>query len=71
MKASFDTSAYTGQTRIILEGLKRFGMIVADNGSNWFITGSVDPRWNVEDLEQMTRVPGGAFEAVETGPLRR
>ncbi len=71
MKASFDTSAYTGQTRIILEGLKRFGMIVADNGSNWFITGSVDPRWNVEDLEQMKRVPGGAFEAVETGPLRR
>lgn len=71
LKASFDTSPYTGQTRIILEGLKRFGMIVADNGSNWFVTGSVDPRWNVEDLEQLKRVPGGAFEAVETGQLRR
>jgi hypothetical protein len=71
MKASFDVSQVTGQSRIILEGLKRYGMIVADNGSNWFITGSTDPRWNVEDLDQLKRIPGSAFEAVETGPLRR
>ncbi len=71
MKATYDTSGYTGQTRIILEGLKRYGMIVADNGSNWFITGSADSRWNVDDLEQLKRVPGSAFEALETGQLRR
>jgi hypothetical protein len=69
LKSSFDTTAFTGQTRIILEGLKIHGMLVADNGSNWFITGSSDARWNVEDLEQLKRVPGGAFEVVDTGPL--
>ncbi len=71
LKASFNTAPFTGQTRIILEGLKTHGMLVADNGSNWFITGSVDPRWNVEDLEQLKKVPGSAFEVVDTGPLRQ
>jgi hypothetical protein len=71
LKASFDTAGYTGQTRIILEGLKAYGMIVADNGSNWFVTGAVDSRWNVADLEQLKRVPGSVFEVVDTGPLIR
>jgi hypothetical protein len=44
---------------------------VADNGSPWYITGAPDPRWNDEDLEQIKRVPGSAFEAVYTGPIRR
>lgn len=71
LKAGFDTSRFTGQSRIILEGLKTFGLIVADNGSNWFITGSVDSRWDVNDLEQLKTVVGGAFEAVESGPIVR
>ena len=43
-------------------------MIVADNGSNWFISGATDSRWNDDDLNQMKTVPGSAFEVVDTGP---
>jgi hypothetical protein len=41
-------------------------MIVADNGSSWFISGATDSRWNDDDLNQLKRVPGSAFEAVVT-----
>ena len=69
LKASFDTSSYTGQSRVILEALKRYGMIVADNGSSWFISGASDSRWDDDDLEQIKRVPGSAFEVVKTGTI--
>ena len=55
----------------MLRALKRYGLIVADNGSSWYITGAPDPRWNDEDLEQIKRVAGSAFEAVSTGPIHR
>ena len=42
-------------------------MIVADNGTNWFITGAADSRWNDSDLDQLKAVPGTAFEVVSTG----
>ena len=71
MKASFDISGYKGQARIIMVALKKYGMIVADNGSDWYISGTPDKRWNDDDLDQLKRVPGSAFEAVETGPIRR
>jgi hypothetical protein len=70
LKASFDTTRFHGEARIVLDALKRYGMIVADNGSNWFITGAADPRWNDADLDQLKTVPGSAFEAVDTGPIR-
>ncbi|MDZ4828312.1 MAG: hypothetical protein SGJ13_17875 [Actinomycetota bacterium] len=70
LRADFDLSGYSGQARVILEGLKRYGMIVADNGSSWFITGAADPRWNDDDLGQLKGVPGRAFEAVDTGPIQ-
>jgi hypothetical protein len=54
---------------VILETLKRYGLIVADNGSSWFITGATDSRWNDEDLNQLKTVPGSAFEAVYTGEI--
>jgi hypothetical protein len=71
MKASFDISGYHGQARVIMVALKKYGMIVADNGSDWFISGTPDKRWNDDDLDQLKTVPGSAFEAVETGPIRR
>src|SRR4051794_1435159 len=67
LKADFDLSSYTGQARVILTALKKYGMIVADNGSNWFITGTADTRWNDDDLNQLKVVPGSAFEVVNTG----
>ena len=69
LKASYDISHFTGAARIILIALKRYGMIVADNGSNWFITGAPDPRWNDNNLDELKTVPGSAFEVVQTGPI--
>ena len=69
LKASFPLSSYRGQALVILRALKRYGLIVADNGSSWYITGAPSPHWNNEDLDQLKTVPGSAFEAVETGPI--
>lgn len=69
LKAGFNISGFTGESRVILEGLKKYGMIVADNGSNWYITGASDTRWDDEDLSQLKTVPGSAFEVVQSGPL--
>ncbi len=67
LKASFDVSSFTGEARVVLNALKKYGMIVADNGSNWFISGAADSRWNDTDLDQLKTVPGSAFEVVNTG----
>jgi hypothetical protein len=69
LKASFSLAGYRGQALVVLRALKRYGLIVADNGSSWYITGAPDPRWNDEDLNQLKNVPGSAFEAVHTGPI--
>jgi hypothetical protein len=71
LKANFDTSKFTGQSKVILEGLKQYGMIVADIGTSWFITGQTDSRWNDDDLEQLKSIPGSVFEVVQTGPIIR
>jgi hypothetical protein len=69
LMANFDTSGYTGDAKVILEALKKYGMIVADNGSNYFISGATDSRWNDDDLNQLKNVPGSAFEVVNTGAI--
>jgi hypothetical protein len=69
LKASYSLARFHGESLVILQALKRYGMIVADNGSSWFLTGGADPRWNDDDLNQLKSVPGGAFEAVNTGPI--
>jgi hypothetical protein len=69
LRASFNLASYHGEALVILRALKRYGLIVADNGSPWYITGAPNPRWNNEDLDQLKSVPGSAFEAVRTGPI--
>lgn len=69
LRADFDLSGFHGQARVILQALKTYGLLVADNGSNWFITGAADPRWDDTDLDQLKRVPGTAFEVLDTGPI--
>ena len=69
LKAGFSLAGYHGQSLVILRALKTYGMIVADNGSSWYITGAADPRWNDDDLNQLKNVPGSAFEVVNTGPI--
>jgi hypothetical protein len=69
LKPAFSLAGYHGQALVVLRALKRYGLVVADNGSSWFITGAPNPRWNEEDLDQLKTVPGAAFEAVHTGPI--
>ncbi len=69
LRASYSLAGFHGESLVILRALKRYGLIVADNGSSWYITGAPDSRWNDADLEQIKRVPGSAFEAVQTGPI--
>jgi hypothetical protein len=71
LKASYSLAGFSGQSLVILKALKRYGLIVADNGSPWFITGAPNPGWNDENLEEIKRVPGSEFEAVESGPILR
>jgi len=70
LKASFDTSGFPPQARAVLATLKRYGMILADNGSPWYITGAPDPRWSNDDLHSLGRVTGRDLEVVDTSRLR-
>ncbi len=71
LQASYPLAGFSGQALVIIEALKRYGLIVADNGSPWYITGAPSPSWDEASLEQLKSVPGSAFEAVETGPIIR
>jgi hypothetical protein len=70
LRADYPTAGFPRQARIVLEALKRYGMMVADNGSSWYITGAPDPRWSNDDLHTLGRVPGSAFEVVDSSKLR-
>jgi hypothetical protein len=70
LKAGFDTRDFPRQARLVLEALKRYGMIVADNGADWFISGAPDRRWSNDDLNSLGRVHGSDFEVVDTSSLR-
>jgi hypothetical protein len=69
LEASFSLAGFTGEALVILKALKTYGMIVADNGSSWYISGSTDPRWDDNNLDELKTVPGSAFQVVETGPI--
>lgn len=69
LKASYDVSALTGQARVIATAMQQYGVIVADNGSNWFFQGAPSSGWDDDDLDQLKSVPGTAFEVVDTGPV--
>jgi hypothetical protein len=69
LKASFDISTFSPQTQVILRALKRYGMILADNGSSWYISGTPDPRWDNDVLHELSQVAGSNFEAVNVSSL--
>ncbi len=69
LKADYDISGFPEQVQVILTALKKYGMLVADNGGDWFITGAPDPRWDDDILRTLQRVKGRDFEAVDTGPV--
>jgi hypothetical protein len=71
LKAGFDTSGFPRQARIVLKALKRYGMLMADNGSNWFISGSPSSGWDNDQLNALKSVEGRNFEVVDTSRLPR
>lgn len=69
LKAGFDITGFPSQVQVILRALKRHGLILADNGSPWFISGVPDARWDNDLLHTLGRVPGSAFEAIDSTGL--
>ncbi len=69
LKADFDVSTYSPANRVILQALKSYGMILADNGSNWFVSGVPDSGWDDDDLRRLRQVVGNNFEVVDQSPL--
>jgi hypothetical protein len=71
LKAGFDVRPFPRQARIVLVALKRYGMLLADNGANWYVTGAPSPGWSNDQLHTLGRVKGADFEVVEASSLRR
>jgi hypothetical protein len=69
LKASFDVSRFSPAIQVILRALKKYGMILADNGSNWYVSGAPDPRWNDEELSTLSAIKGSDFEVVQMGTI--
>lgn len=69
LKSSFDTSSFPSSAKVILDALKKYGMILADNGSNWYISGAPDARWNDTELNTLKTVAGSNFEVVKMGTI--
>jgi hypothetical protein len=70
LKASFDVRRFPRQARIVLVALKRYGMILADNGSSWYVSGAPNPGWSNDQLHTLGRVKGSDFEVVDASSLR-
>jgi hypothetical protein len=71
LKRSYDISGFPRQARIVLQALKEYGMILADNGSNWYVSGAPHPKWSNAELHTLHSVRGSAFELVDTSLLPR
>ena len=71
LKQSYPIAGFPRQARIVLQALKEYGMILADNGSDWYVSGAPHPKWSNDQLHTLHRVPGSAFEVVDGTVLRR
>jgi hypothetical protein len=69
LKAGFDISGFSPQNQVILMALKKYGMILADNGSAIYLSGAPDSRWNNSDLHQLGTITAANFDVVSTGPV--
>jgi hypothetical protein len=69
LKASFDISPYPAEVQVILRAMKKYGIILADNGSSWYLTGKPDSRWNNDNLSRLRNVLGSNMEAVDAASL--
>ncbi len=69
LRADFDTSGFSEQARVVAEALKRYGMILADNGSAWYLSGAPDERWDNGALRDLKQISGADFETVDVSSL--
>ena len=70
LRRDFPVWSFPPQARVVLHALKRYGMIVADNGSSWYVSGAPDPGWDNDQLHTLGRVKGSDFRVVDTSKLR-
>jgi hypothetical protein len=69
LKAGFDISRFRADTQVVLRAMQRHGVILADNGSNWYFTGTSEQGWDTAMLDELKSVPAGQFEAVDASSL--
>jgi hypothetical protein len=69
LKASFDLTTFPAEVQVILRAMQKYGMMLADNGSGWYVSGAPDSRWSDTDLDALKSVPSSAFEVVKMGPI--
>jgi hypothetical protein len=69
LKAGFDISSYPASAQVILRAMKKYGMIVADNGSDWYVSGTADARWNDAEMNTLKKLRGSDFEVVKMGTV--
>ena len=69
LKADYKIAGFPPEVQVILRALQKYGMIVADNGGDWFISGAPDPRWNDDNLRALKKVKGSSFEVVKMGKV--
>jgi len=69
LKASFDISGYSPQAQVVLRAMQHYGLILADNGSNWYFGGTADPAWPLSLVDELKNIPASAFEAVDESSL--
>jgi len=69
LKSGYDISSFSTNVQVILTAMKKYGLIMADNGSAMYISGTPDDRWDNDDLHNLSQVPASAFEVVEMNPV--
>jgi len=69
MRPEFDCSLYTDEIQVLCRAFKKYGLLLADNGSDWFVSGAPDPRWDDDALSDLKAITGDAFEVVYTGEI--
>ncbi len=70
LKSSFNISGYSTEMQVILQAMKSYGIILADNGADWYVSGAPDSRWNNDMLHTLDALSGNDFEAVDTALIK-
>ena len=69
LRANFDLSGFSPQAQVVLRAMQHYGLILADNGSNWYFGGSADPAWPIALVDELKRIPASAFDAVDESSI--